>query len=165
MSTDVYSAPESELLEQKENIESASRWARLGAAIMDTVILAAFIIPVMYMTGMFATITNPDAPEPSMLAQGLLSLGSIVFFALVNLYFLVKSGQTLGKKLVGIKIVTLEDEAIKMSHILKRYGFYWGIGYIPHAGDLLGIINVLMIFGKQKRCGHDLVAGTRVIDC
>jgi len=165
MSTDVYSAPESELIEQKEDIESASRWFRLWASIADTIIMLLFLLPLMYFTGMFDSLSNPDAPEPSALVQGGVALAGFAFFALLNFYFLYRDGQTLGKKLANIKIVTLNDEPIKVSHILKRYGFYWGIGYIPGVGDLLGIINVLLIFGKQKRCGHDLVAGTRVIDC
>ena len=37
------------------------------------------------------------------------------------------------------------------------------VGNIPFIGPLLGIVNVLLIFRADRRCGHDLIAGTRVV--
>lgn len=169
MSTDVYSAPESELLEQKENIESASRWARLGASILDGILMALLVLGFYYIIGVFdyASLANQGSEFNDMDTWTWLAmtLFPILIFAAVNLYTLINTGQTLGKVIVGIRIVTLENEYIRMSHILKRYGVSLGVQYIPVLGGLLSLLNILMIFGKQKRCGHDLVAGTRVIDC
>ena len=34
---------------------------------------------------------------------------------------------------------------------------------IPFLGPILGIVNILLIFRGDRRCGHDLVANTRVV--
>ena len=34
----------------------------------------------------------------------------------------------------------------------------------PAIGAIVGLINVLFIFTEGKRCGHDYIAGTIVID-
>jgi uncharacterized RDD family membrane protein YckC len=34
---------------------------------------------------------------------------------------------------------------------------------VPLAGPVLNLVNVLMIFRGDRRCGHDLIAGTRVV--
>jgi uncharacterized RDD family membrane protein YckC len=38
-----------------------------------------------------------------------------------------------------------------------------GVGVLPFVGPLLSIVNVLLIFRDDRRCGHDLIAGTRVV--
>ena len=35
---------------------------------------------------------------------------------------------------------------------------------IPLIGSILGITDILFIFGQERRCVHDLIAGTKVID-
>ena len=74
---------------------------------------------------------------------------------------LVTQGQTLGKKIMNIRIVSYDD------------------GMIPGAGKLLGLryvvngllgqipgyafVDVLFIFGQEQRCIHDYLAGTKVV--
>ena len=36
-------------------------------------------------------------------------------------------------------------------------------GAIPLVGPIIGLVNILMIFRGDRRCGHDLIAGTRVV--
>jgi uncharacterized RDD family membrane protein YckC len=37
------------------------------------------------------------------------------------------------------------------------------LGAIPGLGALLSLVNVLMIFGQEQRCLHDLFANTIVV--
>lgn len=69
----------------------------------------------------------------------------------------------MGKKIVGIKIVTLDGGQINIETILKRYGFYFLVGYIPFIGSIVSLINALFIFGKDKHCLHDKVGKTKVV--
>ena len=40
----------------------------------------------------------------------------------------------------------------------------WHLGSnLPFIGWLLGLVNILMIFRADRRCGHDLIAGTQVV--
>jgi len=40
----------------------------------------------------------------------------------------------------------------------------WVAAQVPWVGGLLGIIDVLFIFGKDRCCIHDKIAGTKVIN-
>jgi uncharacterized RDD family membrane protein YckC len=47
--------------------------------------------------------------------------------------------------------------------VLIRGIVNWIIGAVPMFGGLYSIADVLFIFGKDRRCLHDLLAGTRVV--
>lgn len=145
----------------------AGRGARLGAALIDGVILLALILPVVFLGGYLGAISEAAAagesvPIPTQLLWGLLGFA---IFAALQFAPLKKSGQTWGKKLMGVRIVTMDGEQPGLDVLLgRRYLFFNGISLIPFVGGLASAINVLMIFRADKRCLHDLVAGTQVVD-
>lgn len=144
------------------SLNIASRWDRLWAAVLDGLIMAAITLPVFYLTGGFDGIE--EGTQPSFAYTLTMGVFGIIVFILINGKSLSQKGQTIGKRLLNIKIVTLAGELPDVKqHLLKRYGVYFLLGYIPFIGQLLSTINILMIFGKQKRCGHDLAAGTAVV--
>lgn len=154
---------ESGTIIENNNITAASRWDRLWAALIDGLIMMAIVVPIMYLTGAFDDISK--GIEPSFTYSMLMGLMGIIIFILINGNLLSKSGQTIGKRALGIKIVTLTGELPKIKdHLLKRYGVYFLQGQIPIIGQLLSFINIVLIFGSQKRCGHDLLAGTTVVN-
>ncbi len=145
-------------------LNKASRWKRLWASLIDTFILLLFIVPMMYITGGFDGIK--DGVQPSIVYSLLIGLLSIVVFIIINGKLLTGSGQTVGKRAMGIKIVSLSGELPTVKeHLLKRYGIYFLLGQVPFIGQILSVANVLIIFGKQRRCGHDHIAGTTVVNC
>lgn len=162
----VYSTPQSQLVNQVDDSEKplASRWARLGASIIDSIIMMFVVVPAMYFTGGFDGIM--EGREPGfvyMFSMGLVSF--IVFFA-INYRFLVSNGQTIGKKVLEIKIVDLNGNVPQFQpQLLIRYAVYLLPGQIPMVGQLFSLINVLFIFSAEKRCIHDLVAKTKVVQC
>jgi len=145
-----------------ETFELASRWERLWAALIDGLILMAIVLPVMYLTGGFDGISEGVAPSFGY-SLGLGSLAIVVFFV-INGKLLINEGQTIGKRNQGIKISALDGSLANVKdHLIKRYSFYFLVGYIPFIGQIISNVNVLFIFGKNKRCIHDYVAGTQVI--
>jgi uncharacterized RDD family membrane protein YckC len=48
--------------------------------------------------------------------------------------------------------------------LLIRYGVYFAGNFIPVIGPLFGLVNVLFIFGEERRCLHDLAANTIVVN-
>jgi hypothetical protein len=44
-----------------------------------------------------------------------------------------------------------------------RYLVFSLISQIPVAGGLLSLLNILFIFGKERRCLHDRITGTKVM--
>ena len=163
MEQNIYSAPQSDVLPETEvSMRLASRWSRLWASLLDTLVMMLIILPVMYFTGVFESISKG---EPLGITDNLISTFFGVFvFLLINGSLLTRYGQTIGKKALRIKIVDLDGSLPTWKkHLGKRYATYFLPGQIPLIGQFFSIINILFIFGKQKRCIHDLAAGTMVV--
>ncbi|HEV8695732.1 MAG TPA: RDD family protein [Lysobacter sp.] len=145
----------------------AGRGARLGAALLDSVIMLAIVVPTMFIGGYFRALMEAAAAgeQVSILTQLLWGLIGLAIFIAVQFLPLKNSGQTWGKKIVGLKIVNMAGEQPGLDVLLgRRYLFANGISLIPFVGGLASLVNVLMIFRADKRCLHDLVAGTQVIN-
>jgi len=165
MSDNVYAPPQSNLTDTAgTQLLDASRWSRLGASLIDTLSIMIIALPVMYFTGGFDGITSGIRPSFGYnLAMAVLT---ICVFLAINGKSLATQGQTLGKKILDIKIVDLEGNLPKVKqHLVVRYAAYMIPGQIPVVGPFINIINILFIFGSQKRCAHDYIAGTKVVVC
>ncbi|HAT8558672.1 TPA: RDD family protein [Vibrio vulnificus] len=142
----------------------ASRWSRVGAAIIDSVVLGIVMLPLAYFTGGFDGLAQDPPVEPSFSYQLVMALLGFSLYCVVNWKLLGQSGQTVGKKAMKIKVVNIDGSQAKVQDLVfKRYAFMVFISYIPLVGGILNLINLIMIFGKQKRELHDRVAKTRVI--
>ena len=155
-------APVSDFPEGNADRALASRSQRLGAALLDSIIQSVCIVPLFWVTGIWGMMMHTRGlPAASLLTVGLLSAA---VFVIINGYFLKTNGQTLGKRLVGIRIVTLDGEIPPLARTLGlRYGPVWLVSFIPGVGSLAGLIDVLFIFRADHRCVHDHIAGTRVL--
>ena len=128
-------------------MELATRLQRFLAALADGVILT-----VPYLAGSLEAL-----PEPLRLLGVLASLALLI----VQVVMVTKRGQTLGKKILGIRIVLkdTQENGGFVVNVLKR-GFLNGLlSLIP--GYFL--VDSLFIFRGDRRCLHDMIAGTVVI--
>ena len=128
-------------------MELATRKLRLFAALAD-----GFIVAVPYVVGSLEVV-----PTPVRLVGVVASLALLV----VQLVMVTNSGQTIGKRLVGIRIVlkdTLENGGFVVN-VLKRGLLNGLLSLIP--GYFL--VDCLVIFREDRRCLHDMIAGTCVI--
>ncbi len=141
----------------------ASRWRRLGGALIDGVVMVVIITPIMLISGVLQqTATGQAMSLGQQAAFGALGFG---IFLAVNGYFLFKKGQTIGKMALKMRIVDLNENLPAFGKlIVMRYLVFGLIGQIPLIGGLAGLVNVCFIFGKDRRCLHDYLAGTRVIN-
>ena len=102
---------------------------------------------------------------------GLLSgfgLMSIVWLGMLvcQCYLLAIRGQTIGKIVMGLRIVRFEDGGNPgfVKAVLLRT-FLWAlITAVPVVGTLAGVVGILFIFRDDQRCLHDHLAGTRVVN-
>jgi uncharacterized RDD family membrane protein YckC len=140
----------------------SSRVDRLLAIIVDVVIGLAVAAPVSLYTGAYDAVFHGQLTSSLYLEITLVSWG---WYFLVNSYWLIKYGQTVGKRLLGIRISDAQTEAVPpFWRLLVRIAvpsFAARAGLIGSAFDL---VDILLIFGKNRRCIHDLIAGTRVVD-
>ena len=159
-----YESPQTQLEESipEGAVELASRWARLGATTIDGLIGMVIGVPTMLMLGTLDYIQRGEQPPMSLTLISAL-IGLVAFIA-IHGYFLKANGQTLGKKILGIRIVGMDDNVLSLPAVLvKRYLPVMGASLIPLIGQFLTFIDILFIFGSEKRCVHDYIAGTKVV--
>ncbi|MDH5182154.1 MAG: RDD family protein [Gammaproteobacteria bacterium] len=150
-----------ENLASADNSVLAGRWARLLASLIDALTMIPFSIALLYFTGGFATISEGKVLSYAYALT--ISLISIAIFFAIHGKFIIRDGQTLGKKALNIKIVKIDGQHADITTLAKRYGFYWLNPQIPVIGPLVNLVNLLFIFTSSKRCLHDHVGGTKVI--
>ncbi|WP_027079799.1 RDD family protein [Luteimonas mephitis] len=161
-----YRGPDAAVAEFSSGDELAGRGARLGAAIIDAIILMVIVMPLMYMGGYWTTaMAAAQAGEQVGLGTTLMwAVVGLVVFAIVQGIPLNASGQTWGKKVLKIKIVDMQGGKPPLGRLLGlRYFPVQLASNIPLLGPVVALVDVLMIFRNDRRCGHDLIAGTRVV--
>lgn len=160
-----YQAPSANVTDiQSDEGEMASRLDRFFAAMIDGVLACMYAIPLMIYMGLWESIkTGQSVSALQMLPY---SAACLVIYVLLHGYFLHKNGQSIGKRLFGIRIVTLDDQKASLSRILLiRFLPLSLLALIPGVGNILVMIDSLFIFRKDRRCLHDKWAGTKVVDC
>jgi len=137
----------------------ASPWTRLGAAILDGFLYMLVAVPVALLTMDF------DAYDPGNPFEVWGTLGlPVLLVAVVQWYLIATTGQTVGKKLVGVKIIKTTGEDVNfVSGVVLRSWVPAFIGWVPFVGSIFGLVDALFIFSADHRCIHDMIAGTKVI--
>ena len=70
------------------------------------------------------------------------------------------TGQSLGKKYCGIKVVRSDGSPVTLGRVVwLRNVVNWLISFVP----LYGFVDVLFIFGESRQCLHDRIADTTVV--
>jgi uncharacterized RDD family membrane protein YckC len=140
----------------------ATRTQRWWAAFIDGLLSMAILGPLQYKFGFFDHFPNIQKPTPLVSAiWGAVALG---VYCMVHGYFLFKYSQTVGKRLLKIRVENLTDgqRTPGMRLLLLRSLPISILSQIPVVGPWLGLFDVVFIFRKNKRCLHDYVAGTVV---
>ncbi len=146
-------------------------WTRLGANILDRLVvlggvvvlgvLAAVVAAVFGGATDAAVVEGRGAEIFVVLVAGLSALGLIGAQA----YLLVTTGQTVGKRVLGIRIVDASGKVPSWGKLLiAREGSRYGMGLVPYVGLLLSLADALCIFGRSQQTIHDRVAGTFVVN-
>lgn len=142
-----------------DSFELADRGTRLGAAIIDFVVimLALWVI----------SLVTPWSPFRGTYAFGTLitnAAGGFVLFLLINGFLLVQRGQTVGKSITKLRIAQHDGSPVPAGRLLGlRYGVGYLVSSLPFVGALYGLLDALLIFGEERRCIHDRIAGTIVV--
>ena len=145
------------------NLNLASRWKRLGGAIIDGVISSIIVFIFMAQRGVLKR--SFEGVAMTINEHIYLFIISWAAFLIINGYLLYKRGQTIGKALVNTKIVDLKGNIPNFGKLFfLRYFIFGLIAQIPFVGYLFNLADPLFIFGKDRRCLHDHLAGTVVID-
>lgn len=138
----------------RSQLALASVWQRLGAVILDSLLIA---IPVYGL--MFAAIWLPasQGKDPSPWFNFVSIPITILAFAYEGLMLQMKDGQTLGKMALKIRVVRPDGSSISTGQAWGRVAMRTILGcacitYIP------------AFFTPERLTLHDMVAGTRVVE-
>jgi uncharacterized RDD family membrane protein YckC len=130
------------------NNELASLGDRLLATLIDSLVGMALIVVAAGLMHLW---------------EGAAVLGLLAILGLIayQCMLLVQKGQTIGKAARGIRIVKLgtQENGGFMTNILLRSIANAVLSVIP----FYALVDILFIFREDRRCLHDLLAGTEVI--
>lgn len=141
-------AADSEREGERTDFETASVRARVAAYLLDLLVVGASVVAVARRLG--------DSRRERVRLGGLLGL------AVANLYHVVlegRDGQTVGKRAVGIAVVTDDGERCTYGPAAVRTGFRF-VDWLP-VGYLLGFTSIALT-ERKKRLG-DVAANTVVV--
>jgi uncharacterized RDD family membrane protein YckC/predicted RNA-binding Zn-ribbon protein involved in translation (DUF1610 family) len=140
--------PEPPRTVEPEDLEClAGRVDRLGAYLVDQLILLVPVPGILF-----------GAIHPALFAWPILGLLSLFAIQAVMLTF---DGQTIGKKIAKIKVVKIETGRSGgfVTNVLVREVVNFILRFLP----LYELVDRLFIFRRDRRCVHDLIAGTKVV--
>lgn len=149
-----------DLVKDPGDLEMADLITRLGAAIVDGLFMG---LPAGIILGLFGFGSGVNGGDG--LTTGMLLAGIWVVIAVVVQCAQVSAhSASLGKKMLGIKIVRMDGSDISWARwLFLRQGIIGLIGQIPIAGAIFTLVDTLMIFGAERRCIHDRIADTKVV--
>ena len=138
----------------------AERGSRLGAVVLDVLMACACIAP-----GVVVMLAGGDDNDTTKIIGALLICLAFLALATIQIYLLTTRGQTIGKKIVGVKIVRYADNSSPgfVYACLLRSIVPSMISGVPFLGALFSLVDICFIFGEERRCLHDLIAGTKVL--
>jgi uncharacterized RDD family membrane protein YckC len=139
---------------------TASRGKRFAAALIDIFTVMLCVQPFVQQFNLEQYAANPFNAPPEILFTVLLY--EVAVFFVLNTFLLHQRGQTIGKHFLKIAIVDMANQKPKFAQlIINRYLIQLAMMVIP----LLNIVDVLIILLRSdKRCLHDMIANTKVID-
>jgi uncharacterized RDD family membrane protein YckC len=151
----------------------AGRLRRLGAAILDGIIVGFLVYTPLLFAGGLGEAFAEVARTGNMLAfwgvftgvAGIVSLALLIAWGVVTYRLVDANGQTIAKKWLGIKVVRSDGSKATVGRIFwLRNVVNTVISVIPLIGSFYGLIDALFIFGERKQCVHDKIADTIVIN-
>jgi uncharacterized RDD family membrane protein YckC len=182
MDTNPYQPPQSELSIDNSSTGLASPWIRLGAAIIDVlvllpinIVLQKIFLKIPTPAEILAAVQSGKTVEAIMPSVGSMLLVNLLgFAALIAVNFnLLKKGQTVGKMLLKLQVQRRTDgtllpvKDIITRRLLPVYGLHIVASAIsPTLGFLAAIavcIDALCIFRRDRNTIHDDIAGTKVV--
>lgn len=142
--------------------ELASPWLRLGGAMIDGIILLIITWPLSVALVFLLMVVTGEAP--TFVVQVMSVFAAFGVFLAVQGYFLNRSGQTIAKKLLNMKIVDENGQKPAFGRLIAlRYAPVYAVQILSYFAVIPLLVDALFIFRDDRRRIVDLIAGTRVV--
>lgn len=131
---------------------------RLAATLIDGIILfvATFLLTMAVgLIGVFANLYTTNEPIP---VNPLIAICGLILSLIYYVVAWSKSGQTIAKSVLGIKVVGVHGQPLSVGKAFLRY-----LGYII-SGVVLSLGFLWVAFDKKRQGWHDKIASSYAID-
>jgi uncharacterized RDD family membrane protein YckC len=132
-------------------LRPAGFWIRAVALALDTIV---FVLVQTSLAALARVAMGPDLDGAG--SQAPVALFTWLFTAVYSVVLHVVAGQTIGKSLVGVRVVALDGGLLTVGPAILRYL----AGYLSALP--LGFGFLMAGLRRDKRALHDLIAGSRV---
>lgn len=174
--------------DQARRLELASRGQRFAAKMIDftLIFVPLWVVLTLFFDPAFVEETQKLQNDPTAMMNAMqkraeklqqsggikLPLASLVFDAalIINAALLTLRGQTIGKLCLGIQVVRWPEgtkagfiKALLLRSVIFFVLIFTSFAYFGAMGLVLLFADSFMIFRKDQRCLHDLVADTLVV--
>jgi uncharacterized RDD family membrane protein YckC len=145
---------------------------RLAAAMIDGFLQLLCKLPIVFVFFEIFKIVaqNPNDADPEKFTPLLMTaygqmLPWLGLLVITQIVLLCLRSQTIGKLLLGLQIVDIVDEQPggPVRAFLLRAFIPSVIEMIPLLGFVFWVVDSCFIFREDRRCLHDLIAGTKVV--
>ncbi|OLB99262.1 MAG: hypothetical protein AUH30_05645 [Candidatus Rokubacteria bacterium 13_1_40CM_68_15] len=142
----------------RETPRPAGFWIRGAALVVDFVIfyLAEHSFRYAAYRWWGDDVRDLDTGDASLLVRILADVFTLVFAGLYTTVLHAMGGQTVGKMLLGVRVVDADGAPLPLGAALLRYFAY----FVSAAPLMMGFI--MAGLRRDKRALHDLIAGSRV---
>ena len=142
----------------REPLPPAGFWIRGVAVVVDVVVLALVEISLRYVASRLGGDDFRDPENGGLTApvRALADVFTLLFALLYTTVLHATAGQTIGKMILGIRVVDVDGTLLAPGASLLR-SFAYGASALP-----VGLGFVMAGLRRDKRALHDLLAGSRV---
>lgn len=175
MNSNAYAPPKAAVadIDPAAGLVLAGRGMRLLGFIIDTIVTCLFVYLPLVVTGNLQRaaaemLSDPDNPFIFYSVAfagmgGALSLVGFIVWCVITYILVRRNGQTIAKKLLGIKVVRSDGSKASVGRI------FWVRNFIPAVLSVLlvyifWLVDHLFIFGERRQCLHDKMADTIVVN-
>ncbi len=159
--------------------ELASVGARIGGALLDGIAYILLMIPGLVIgIGMIigsavVAAESGESPETVSAAAGggmilgtLIIAGNLFVPMIINCVLIAKSGQSIGKKIVGTRMVDQdsgETSGFVQGFLIRTFVFQLICNALPIIGFIIALVDIVFLFTEGNQTLHDRLARTRVV--
>ncbi len=141
----------------EQAIEVIGFGRRLAATLYDGFFLAFLIFVLTFVVGFAGLLIGIYRPDDPLMLERLIMVCGLALSVVYYVGSWATSGQTLGKTLAGIKVISVDGSSVSLGKALLRY-----LGYIL-SGALLSLGFLWVALDPKRQGWHDKMAGTYVV--
>jgi uncharacterized RDD family membrane protein YckC len=142
----------------------ASPWTRFVAVVLDFLL---GYVPSTMIIGVGVVVAEQTRTEAFGIIGGILGFLWLLTYHVYSWYLIATRGQNITKRWFGIKIVKLDGQPVDFVSgvLLRNWVMFFVALFVPcYLGHLVNWAGYLAIFSDDRRCLHDHIASTVVVE-